>query len=63
MTPTLGRIVHYNKNGTYVPAIVVAVGEISLSLQVFSDTHDGSDFHALVIEGTELGTWKWPTRA
>lgn len=67
MMPTIGRIVIYNHGGQEFPAIVTSVIGDQVNLTLFTDHLTASNAGLVqrlnVREGTEVGTWRWPTRA
>jgi hypothetical protein len=77
MKPTIGRIVHYkltddeisnldgihNNKMSLLPAIITTVwSDTCINVQVFVDGHKGSFWKTSINEGSEAGSWSWPTR-
>ncbi len=61
--PTVGRIVHYNNNGTLEAALVVGVHSPTTVTLVSWNSGGTSNTRTSVSLGTEHDTWQWPARA
>lgn len=73
MTPSIGRIVHYqHTSGQVCPALIISVGDNNeCALQVFRETesyvnpktpYESADDYAENGEEHKAGTWHWPPR-
>ena len=64
MTPTIGRIIHYNDYNNIRPAIIVVIDGQFVDLVVFTDSESGIFFVRNVPEGTagQHRTWFWPPK-
>jgi hypothetical protein len=59
-TPSIGRIVHFSNNGTIYPAIITAVGEDTVDLQVFGVAADEAHRMWVTQDETHEAFWLWP---
>lgn len=65
MTPSIGRIVHYNDGyGNSWPAVVIKVhSDTKVDLGTFTKTYSMStDVEMYDGEGSKAQTWNWPER-
>lgn len=65
MSPTVGRIVHYDSpyyaDKKILPALIIDVhSDTCVSIQVFNGT--GATFETSVIMGNSKGQWSWPPK-
>lgn len=71
-TPSIGRIVHFNREGVTLPAIVIGsgpgvanakgTGPATVDLVLFGTGAKAETIVRNVTEGTEPGTFAWPAR-
>lgn len=69
MAPTIGRIVHLrvapdgDVEAPFAPAVIVRVwSDTCVNLRVFMDDNETPALVTSVVEGDELGDWRWPPR-
>lgn len=64
MKPTIGRIVHYSLNGSFFPAMIIAVNQVSVDLTVFGTYGQILAYQSVSFDETRTKGehWSWPPR-